>query len=148
MKFKTTLLQARKTATGIEEPPQVVASLGPSKKPKVRVTINGYTWRSSVATMGGKFMIGVSAEVREKAKVEGGDTVEVGLALDDQPRVVTVPPDFGAALSKAAAARKFFEGLSYSNQLRWVLSVEGAKTEETRQRRIAKAVESLAAGKK
>jgi len=74
MKFRTTLLQGDKTATGIEIPPQIVERLGSSKRPPVRVTINGYTYRSTIAVMGGKFMLGVSADVRKAAGVSGGVT--------------------------------------------------------------------------
>jgi uncharacterized protein YdeI (YjbR/CyaY-like superfamily) len=112
----------------------------------VRVTINGYTYRSTVASMGGRYMLPVSAEHRTGAGVAAGDQVDVALALDTEPRVVTVPPDFAAALDADEAARRRFDAMAYSHQLRWVLSVEGAKTPETRQRRIAKAVTDIAAG--
>jgi hypothetical protein len=128
-------------------PPEVVASLGTSKRPKVRVTIKGYTYRSSVAVMGGKFMLGVSAAVREAAGVAPGETVDVEMVLDTEKREVSVPADLTAALAKDAKARKFFEGLSYSNRLRLVLAIEAAKTAETRERRIAKTVSGLHEGK-
>ena len=143
MKFRTTLLQSGKTATGFVVPPEVVEGLGAGRRPPVLVTINGYSYRNTVAVMGGDFMLGVSAEHREKAGVKGGDALEVELELDTAPRVVTVPPDLKAALAAAPAAQRAFEALSYSNQLRHVLSVEGAKTEETRQRRVAKVVEAV-----
>jgi Bacteriocin-protection, YdeI or OmpD-Associated/Domain of unknown function (DUF1905) len=148
MRFHTTIEQAGKTATGIQVPDEVVAGLGAGKRPKVRVTINGYTYRSSVASMGGRFMVGVSAEVRERAGVAGGDEVDVGIELDTEPREVAVPADLAKALGRDAAAKRFFEGLSYSQQQRHVLSIEGAKTPETRQRRIDKAVETLREGRK
>ena len=143
MKFTTTIQSAGKTATGIEVPPEVVESLGSTKRPPVRVTMNGQTYRSTVAVMGGVFMVGVSAENRKLTGVAAGDEVEVTLVLDDQPREVEVPKDLAAALRKDAAARKRFEALSYSNQNRHVLSVTGAKTDETRQRRIAKVLADL-----
>lgn len=142
MRFRTTILQNDKTATGIHVPDEIVASLGSGKRPKVRVTINGYTYRSSVAPMGGRFMVGVSATVREAASVAAGDEVEVDIELDTAPREVTVPPDFAAAL-KNAGAKRLFEGLSYSKQQWHVQSIEGAKTAETRQRRIDKSVAML-----
>lgn len=148
MKFRTKILQAGKTATGIQVPPEVVAAMGTSKKPAVKVTMNGYTYRSTIAVMDGVFMVGVSADAREKAKVAGGDVVDVEIELDTAPREVTVPADFAAALKKDAKAKKFFESLSYSNKQRHVLAIEGAKTDETRQRRIAKAVETLHAEEK
>jgi bifunctional DNA-binding transcriptional regulator/antitoxin component of YhaV-PrlF toxin-antitoxin module len=147
MKFQATILLGGKTATGIRMPPEVVTSLGSSKKPAVRVTINGYTYRSTVATVSGEFMVGVSAEVREKAGVAAGDEVEVEIELDTAPREVTVPPDVAEALDADPAARRFFDSLSYSNKRRVVLSIEEAKTPETRQRRIAKAVSNLHEGR-
>jgi Bacteriocin-protection, YdeI or OmpD-Associated/Domain of unknown function (DUF1905) len=146
-KFQTTLLAAGKTATGIEVPANIVESLGSSKKPAVNVTINGYGYRSTVAVMGGKFMLPVSAEHRAGAKIAAGDKVNVTLELDTAPRVLEVPQDFLSALEVDAAAKTFFEGLSYSNKRRFVLSIDEAKSAETRARRIAKSVESLRAGK-
>ena len=147
MKFAAELLLSGKTATGIRVPPKVVAELGSSKKPAVRVTVNGYSYRTTVATVSGEFMIPVSGEVRRAARVEAGDNLEVNIELDTEPREVTVPPDFRAALSRETSARRFFEGLSYSNKRRLVLSIDDAKTPETRQRRIAKAVDGLREGR-
>jgi bifunctional DNA-binding transcriptional regulator/antitoxin component of YhaV-PrlF toxin-antitoxin module len=147
MRFSTVLQLGGKTATGIRVPPDVVAGLGTSKRPSVRVTINGYTYRSTVAVMAGDYMLPVSAEVRERAGVAAGDTVDVDIELDTEPREVTVPPDFAEALDSDAEARRFFESLSYSNKRRFVLSIEDAKTAETRQRRIAKAVSDLREGR-
>jgi len=147
MKFRTTILLERKTATGIEVPPGIVEALGAGKKAPVRVTIGGYEYRSTVAVMGGRFMIPLSAEHRAGAGVAAGDEVDVELALDDAPRELSVPEDFAEALSAAPEAKAFFDGLSYSNKRRFVLSVEGAKTQETRARRIEKAVASLTEGR-
>jgi len=110
-----------KTATGIQVPAKIVESLGSGKRPKVRVTINGYTYRSSVAPMGGRFMLGVSAEVRDRAGVAGGDMLDVEIELDTAPREVSVPPDFAAALKRDADAKRFFDGLSYSKK-QWFVS--------------------------
>jgi hypothetical protein len=147
MRFRASIQLNGKTATGIRVPEEVVASLGSGKRPAVHVTINGYAYRSTVAPMGGEFMLPVSAEVRESAGVAAGDEVEVEVELDAAPREVSVPPDFAEALDADAAARQFFDGLSYSNKRRFVLSVEEAKTPETRQRRIAKAVDMLREGR-
>jgi len=141
--FSAPILLCRKTATGIRVPDDVVAQLGSGKRPRVRATINGYTYRSTVSPMGGVFMLPVSAQVRERAAVAAHQDVEVRLALDTEPRTVTVPPDFAQALAEQPAAQDFFNTLSYSNKQRFVLSIEGAKTGETRQRRIAKAVATL-----
>jgi hypothetical protein len=146
--FRSTLLQNGKTATGIRVPDDVVEALGSGKRPAVNVTIAGYTYRSTVATMRGVFMLPVSAEVRGGAGVAAGDELDITLELDHEPRVVTVPPDFEEALDHDGQARRFFDGLSYSNKLRYVLAIDGAKSDETRQRRIAKSVEALHAGRK
>lgn len=146
MRFRAKILTSGKTATGIEVPARIVEALG-SKRPKVRATINGYTYRSSVAPMGGTFMLGVSAEVRERAGVAGGDTVDVDLALDTEVRTITVPPDLAKALKSDATARRFYEGLSYSQQRWFVDGIEGAKKPETRQRRVAAAVARLREGR-
>ncbi len=143
MRFRATLELAGRTATGFPVPAEVVAGLGSGKRPAVRVTIGHHTYRSSVATMGGRFMVGVSAKNRAAAGVSAGDEVEIDLVLDTEPRTVSVPVDLAEALDADAAARASFDALSYSNRSRHVLSVEGAKTAETRQRRIAKAVATL-----
>ncbi len=124
----------------------MVAALGSSKRPPVRATINGYTYRSTVAVMGGKFMLGVSNEVRSSAGVAAGDTVEIDLELDTEAREVELPPDFAAALARDAKAKKFFEGLSYSKKLRLVIPID-IKAVEVRKQRIAKTVEQLREGR-
>ena len=146
MKFRTVIQSNGKTATGIEVPPKVVESLGSSKRPPVRVTINGKTYRSTVAVMGGKFMVGVSAENRALTGVAAGDRVEVDLALDDAPRLVDIPADFAKALAKDKDAKQFFGSLSNSRQRAAVTAIETAKKPETRARRIATTVEQLHAG--
>ena len=147
MKFRAIIELAGKTATGIEVPAAVVTKLGSSKKPAVCVTIKGYTYRSTVASMGGRFMLPISAEVREAASVAAKDKVDVDVELDTAPREVTVPPDFAHALSSDVAARRFFEGLSFSNKQRIVIAIESAKTPETRERRITKSVAALREGR-
>lgn len=139
MRFRATLELGGKTATGVQVPDEVVAGLGSHKRPAVTVTINGYSYPSTVATMGGRFMVPVSAEVRKHAGVEAGDEIDVDVVLDDRPRTVTVPDDLAAALG-AAGARAAFDALTYSNRRAHVLSVEGAKAAETRARRVAKVV--------
>ena len=116
VKFKTTLFKAEDmNATGIVIPPEIIATLGGGKRAPVRITINGYTYRNTVAVMGGQFMVGVAAEHRDRAKVKGGDAIEVTIELDDAPRTVAVPADFAAALSKAKA-RDAFDGLAHSHR--------------------------------
>jgi hypothetical protein len=145
MRFQATIMLDGKTATGIEVPADVMAALGPGKRPSVRVTINGYTYPSTVGSMGGRSLIPVSAEVRAKAGVAAGDQVDVDIVVDTEPRSVEVPEDLAAALEGAPGARRAFEQLSYSNQRRHVLAVTQAKTTETRQRRIDKVVAELSA---
>ncbi len=147
MKFRTTVLQTGTNTTGILVPEAVLAELGAGKRPAVALTVNGYTWRSSVASRDGQYMISASAEVREKAGIAGGDDIDVDLELDTAPREVEVPVDFSSALDAEPAARAFFDTLSYSNKRRYVLNIESAKSEETRQRRIARAVETLREGR-
>jgi hypothetical protein len=147
MRFRAKILQSGKTAAGIEVPEKVVAALGSSKRPPVRATINGFTYRTSVASMGGKFMLGVPPEFREGAGVAAGDTVDIELELDTEPREVSIPPDLAAALARDARAKKFFDGLNYSNKRRLVIPIEATKSPETRERRIAKTVEQLREGR-
>jgi len=146
MQFRTTILSGGKTAAGIEIPVAVVDALGTSRKPAVKVTINGYPYRSTVATVNGVFMIGVSNDVRHAAGVAAGEEVDVTLELDTEPRKVTIPSELEALLAADPAARTALEKLSYSNQRRIVEPIDAAKTPETRQRRIDKAIETLRAG--
>jgi hypothetical protein len=145
MRFRTTVELGGKTATGMRVPADVVAGLGSHKRPPVRVTINGYTYRTTVAVMGGLFLLPLSAENRAGAGVAAGDDVEVDIELDNEPRVVSVPDDFAAALAADATAKQRFDALSYSNKSRHVIAIEQAKTPETRARRIEKALSSLRA---
>jgi hypothetical protein len=147
MRFRATIEQSGKTATGIRVPDEVVTGLGAGKRPAVRVTIGGHTYRSTVASMGGVFMVGVSAENRASAGIAAGETVDVDIELDTAPREVTVPPDLAEALERDAAAKRTFDELSYSNKQWHVLSIEGAKTAETRRRRIAKSIGMLREGR-
>ena len=148
MKFRSKVHLAGKTATGIQVPPEVVTALGSAKRPAVTVTIGEYTYRTTVAPYGDDFWIPLSAENRTGARVAANDEVEVDIELDTAPREVEVPPDFAEALDREPASRQFFDGLSYSNKRWHVLSIEGAKTEETRQRRIEKSVAMLREGRK
>ena len=146
-RFKTTLLQGEtKNVAGIVIPPEIVEGLGGGKRAPVKVTINGYTYRNTVAVMGGKFMVGVASEHREKAKVKGGDKIEVTLELDTAPREVEVPKDLAAALKKAKA-REAFDKLAYSHRKEHVRAILEAKAPETRLRRIEKAVAMVLAKK-
>jgi len=147
MKFTTTIVGEGNKA-GIEVPDEIVQELGAGKRPPVVVTINGQSYRSSIAVMGGKYMVGVSSANRELTGAAAGDTVEVGLEVDTQPRVVEVPHDLVAALDAEPDAKAFYGTLNYSAQRRYVEPIADAKTPETRTRRIAKVISGLKAGKK
>jgi len=143
VEFRTTIAQTGTNTTGIVVPDEIVEQLGAGKRPKVTVTAGGHTWRSSIASMGGRFLIGVSAEIRRITGLAGGDDVDVTLELDTEPREVTVADDLAAALAAAPGARAAFDKLSYSHQRRHVMAIDDAKTPETRARRIDKAVAML-----
>jgi len=147
-KFSSTLLQAGKTATGIKIPADIIENLGAGKKPLVKVTINGFTYRSAVAVMGGAYMVGVNADNREAAKVKGGDKIEVTIELDTEERTVEIPADFLKALNRNSEAKKKFEALSNSRKKALTLPIANGKTEETRNRNIEKAMNSLLGTKK
>ncbi len=137
-----------KTATGIEVPEDVVAALGSGNRPPVAVTIGGHTYRTTVARMGGRFLIPLSAENRTGAGVAAGEQVDVDIALDSGPREVAVPADLTAALAQDEGARAHFDELSYTHRKEWVRWIEEAKKAETRATRLTKTVESLREGKR
>lgn len=137
-----------KTATGLQIPDEVVSALGSAKRPAVRVTIGGHTYRTTVASMGGRFLVPLSAENRAAAGVSAGEHVDVDIVLDESPREVAVPADLADALAGDDEARSFFAGLAYSHRKEWVRWIEDAKRAETRSARIGKALESLRSGKR
>ena len=143
MKFQALIEGAGKTAAGIEVPPEVVASLGKTKRPPVRVTLNGHTYRSTVAVLGGRFMVGVSNEVRARAGVAPGEEVEIEMELDTAPREVAVPAELALELARDVAANRAFEALSYSRKRLIVDPIANAKTAATRERNLAKAMSLL-----
>lgn len=142
-RFTAILELAGKTATGIQVPDEVVEELGGGKRPPVRVSLNGFVYRTTVAPMGGTFFIPVAREIREGAGLIAGERVNVEMTLDTEPRTVEVPSDFQAALDAAPGANEKFENLSYTHRKEHVRAIENAKTPETRARRIAKAIEML-----
>jgi hypothetical protein len=146
MRFTTTLQLEGKTATGFQVPVEVVEAFGRGKRPPVTVTINGYTYRSTVAAYGEVYMLPLAAEHREAAGVAAGEEIVVELELDTAPREVEVPADLATALDAAPDAKRAFEALSYSNKRRITLAIADAKTPETRQRRIDKSVAELRGG--
>lgn len=142
-KLKVVIELNGKNATGFEVPEPVVTALGKGRKPPVTIRIGDYQYRTTIGSMGGRFMVPVSAEVRKAAGVGAGDEVEVGIELDIQPREVAVPEDFASALDGEPEARRRFESLSYSHKRQHVMAIDDAKTAETRKRRIDKAIEML-----
>ncbi|MEV7946378.1 YdeI/OmpD-associated family protein [Streptomyces rubiginosohelvolus] len=142
MKFRTTMFQSGNN-TGIEVPEDVVEALGAGKRPPVNVTVNGYAYRSTIAPMGGQYLIPFSSDKRKATGIGGGDAIEVELTLDTAPRTVEPPEDLAAALAAAPGAAEAFADLSPSRQKAHVTSIEGAKAQETRERRIAKTVAEL-----
>ena len=132
-----------KTATGFRVPPEVVDALGSGRRPRVVITIGPHTYRSTVAVMGGAYLLPLSAENRTAAGVAAGDIVEVTLELDTAERTVEVPVELATALAAAHGARAAFDALSYTARRERALAVESAKQAETRERRISKIVAEL-----
>jgi uncharacterized protein YdeI (YjbR/CyaY-like superfamily) len=146
-RFETRVEPHGKTATFFHVPPEVMEALGPRKRVPVRVTVNGFTYRSTVAPMGGNFLLPLNRENRAGAGVAAGDVVEVALERDDAPRVVEVPDDLAEALAADDAGRAAFAGLSYSHRREYVEWVTSAKRAETRSRRVVQALERLREGR-
>jgi antitoxin component of MazEF toxin-antitoxin module len=143
MFMEGTIRSAGKTAAGMVIPDEVVAALGPSRHPAVTVTIGGYTFRSSIARMGGVFMLPLTAETRAGAHVAAGDTIEIEIELDTAPREVAIPSDLAVALDGDPAAKQRFAALSYTNQRRLVIPIEALKGEAARERRVERTVAAL-----
>jgi hypothetical protein len=146
MEFRATVTLGGRTATGIPVPDEVVEKLGSGKRPAVVVTVGGYSYRTTVAPMGGTYFVPLAAEHREAAGVQAEQEVDVHIELDTAPRTVELPDDLSAAMDDAA--RTAFDGLAPSHQKEWVRWVTEAKKPETRTARIEKTVEGLKAGKK
>jgi hypothetical protein len=144
--FDTTLL-AFGNNTGIEVPVAVIDQLGAGQRPPISVDMNGFVFRTTVGVMSGKHLIPVSAAIRKDAGVKGGDSLRVTVTLESAPREVAVPADFAAALAAAPEAGAFFGRLSNSLQRYHIDNINGAKTDDTRQRRIEKAVALFLDGK-
>jgi Bacteriocin-protection, YdeI or OmpD-Associated/Domain of unknown function (DUF1905) len=144
--FATTVA-ANGTNTGIEVPPEVLDQLGAGKRPAVLVSLDGYEYRNTVGSVDGRAMISVSAAARKATGLSGGDPVTVTLTVADTPREVVVPDDLQAAFAEQPGAEAFFRTLSNSLQRFHIDSINGAKSPETRQRRIDKSIGLFLAGK-
>jgi hypothetical protein len=136
------------TKTGIVVPEAIIAELGAGKRPPLHVTVNGYQYRTTVAVMGGRYLLGVNADVRAATGLKAGDAVRVTLTVADLPREVVIPDDFADRLSNDDPARTFFAALSNSLQRYHIDTINAARTAETRQRRIDKAIALFHEGKK
>ena len=142
--FTTTLVAGGGNNVGIHVPDDVVSAFGRGRRVPVVVTIDGdYSYRNTVTSMGGRFMISFNAETRAATGRGAGDEVEVRLDVDDAPRTVDVPPALADAFADFPDAAERWAALSYSKQKAHALSVEGAKTDETRGRRVAKVIAAL-----
>ncbi|MEU4389835.1 YdeI/OmpD-associated family protein [Kribbella sp. NPDC023855] len=130
---------------GLEIPEEVVTALGEGKRPRVTITINGHSWKSRVAIMRGRYLLGLSIANRQAAGVSQGDEIDIEVELDTEPATVVEPSDFARALDANPAARAAYDRLSHSNRRKHVLAVESAKKPETRFRRISAAITELEA---
>jgi hypothetical protein len=144
--FETTVA-ATGNNTGIVVPDEVIEQLAAGRRPPVLVNLNGYEYRNTVGVMGGKHMISISAAVRSATGLTAGDPIRVTLTVADGPQEVTVPADFAAALAASEQAAAFFGTLSTSMQRYHVDSITAAKSADTRQRRIDKAIALFLDGK-
>jgi Bacteriocin-protection, YdeI or OmpD-Associated/Domain of unknown function (DUF1905) len=142
VKFRT-LVEPPEPMRGLEVPPEVVEALGGGARPPVSITLNGHSWKSRVALMRGRYLLGLSNANRQAAGVAIGDEVEVELELDTEPRVVVEPADFAQALDADPAARAAYDKLAYTHRREHVRAIESAKKPETRQRRIESAIAAL-----
>lgn len=143
MKFHTTLQSFGGNNTGIEVPEEVLTGLGRGRRVKVVATVNGYTYRTSIAPAMGKILMPFSSEHRKATGLKGGEEIEVEVVPDDAPRELTLPDDLAQALADDPESVAFFAGLSFTNQRLYVEWIEGAKKAETRTARVAKAAEAL-----
>jgi hypothetical protein len=146
VKFDTTVAVTGNN-TGIVVPEEAVEQLAAGQRPAVTVNINGYEYRNTVGVMAGQHMVSISAAVRKATGLQGGDPIQVVLTVADTPREVTIPADFAAALAADEQAGDFFGKLSNSMQRLYVDNVTAAKSADTRQRRIDKAIDLFRAGK-
>ena len=141
--FSTTLWSSGGNTTGIRIPEAAIEALGRGKRVPVIVTVNGYSFRNTTAFMGGEFLVGVSAAHRAASGLQAGDPIDVTLEVDDAPRVIEVPPELAAALATDPAAAAAWQKLSYSHQRQHAEAIEGAKSADTKARRVEKALELL-----
>ncbi|GAA1917981.1 hypothetical protein GCM10009775_08210 [Microbacterium aoyamense] len=141
MRYETTMSQMGNN-TGIEVPLEILEQLGGGKRPAVKVVVNGFAYDSTVGVMGGRYLVPFSSDKRAASGIQGGDAITVDIELDTAPRTTVVPDDLAAALA-AGGATSAFDKLAPSARKAHVTNVEGAKTDETRARRVASIVDKL-----
>jgi len=142
--FNTTVIKGdQKDTTGIEIPAEIIEAFGAGKKPPVKITLGDYSYRSTVAVMGGRYLVSLNQANREAAGVKGGDQLDVTVELDTEPRTVEVPEDLAAALAAKPGAREAFDKASPSARKEFVRQVVEAKAQDTRERRIANIVAKM-----
>jgi hypothetical protein len=147
MKLTAELESTGGNTAGFRVPDEFVAELGGGGRPKIVATVNGYQWRSSIARMGGEYWLGVSQANRSGAGVRAGEVLEVDIVLDTGVREVEMPEDLARALAADPGAQAFWDKLSFSNKRYHVEQITGAKTEQTRERRVAKSVQMMSEGR-
>jgi len=144
----TAMLVPRGPAAAVVLDGEDVAAVGEgAKRFPVVATVNGHTWCTTVTRMRGEFLLGLNRAVRQEAGVEAGDTVEVKLELDTAPREAEVPEALANALAEDSEARAAFDRLAYTRRKEYARWINEAKRDETRQRRVAQALEMLRQGK-
>jgi hypothetical protein len=145
--FRAHLVGTGKATCGIRVPDEIVEALGGGGRPKVVATLNDYTYRTSVARMGGEYWFGLASARGEESGLRAGDEVQVTLELDTAPREVEVPVELAAALDADPVAKAFFDGLSYSSKRVFTENVAGTQNPETRARRVEKAIGLMREGR-
>lgn len=142
--FDTVLEAVGGNNVAIVVPDEVVAAFDRGKRPPVIVTVDGgYTFATTVGSMGGRSLVSFNRETREQTGRGAGDTVSVRLELELGERVVEVPDDLASAVAGAPGAQAAWDALAPSKRKAHATSVADAKTPETRERRIAKIVDGL-----
>lgn len=147
MRFSAELESTGKNTAGFEVPGKVVEGLGGGGHPKVSVTVDGFTFRTSIARMGGRYLLGVSADRRAESGLEPGRVFDVDVELDTAPREVELPDDLATALAEDAQAKTFWDTLTHSKQSWHVHQVTSAKKAETRTARVEKSIAMLRDGR-
>jgi hypothetical protein len=143
MRLRLELVSHGGNTAGFEIPDEVVEELGGGRKPKVVVTIGAHTWRSSIANMGGQFMLGVSMENRAAAGVAAGQVLDVDVELDTAERTVDVPVDLAAELGKDDALGATWDRWSFTRRKEAARALTEAGKPETRTRRLEKLLADL-----